>query len=246
VFCLTQGTDAYCQQSGDGELDIMEIDKPRIENLQEEVCFWKSYREICRGKQIDTVKLYMHLAEEEKQKLGSPGAREEFIELCEAGCFQPVLAGIVMLVRYAPRLEAFWTQMVGRPDNREKAIRTLESAAQTLENLFSGVIESENEGQSPELDRIGRLPVSRVINELRFYIRLVNSASSISAETEIRSPAELAKYLASSYVLSMTGRFHDRCVSGLVSEASGSLEYIEVAHRMWRARNYERIDKHFS
>ena len=44
----------------------------------------------------------------------------------------------------------------------------------------------------------------------------------------------------------MTGRFHDRCVSGLVSEASGSLEYIEVAHRMWRTRNYERVDKHFS
>ena len=188
----------------------------------------------------------MDLAEEEKQKLTSPGAREDFVELCESGCFQPILAGIVMLLRYAPQLEAFWTQMVGRPHNREKASLSLEGATQTLENLFSGIIESENEGKNPELERIGRLPVSRVINELRFYIRLVNSASSISAETETRSPAELAKYLASSYVLSMTGRFHDRCVSGLVSEASGSLEYIEVTHRMWRGRNYERIDRHFS
>jgi hypothetical protein len=224
----------------------MSTQKPRVEELQEEVAFWKSYRDICRSKQIDTVKLYMNLAEEEEGKLASPGAKDDFIELCETGCFQPILAGIVMFLRNAPRLEAFWTQMIGHPDNREKAIRTLESAAQTLENLFSGVIESENEGKSLELERIGRLPVSRVVNELRFYTRLVNSASSISAETETRSPAELAKYLLSSYVRSMTGRFHDRSVSGLVGEVSGLPEYNEVAHRMWRTRNYERIDQHFS
>lgn len=225
---------------------MTDTDKPRIEDLPEEVAFWKCYREICRSKKIDTIKLYMDLAEEEKQKLASPGAKEDFIELCEAGCFQPILAGIVMLFRYAPLLEVFWTEMVGRPDNREKTTRTLESAAQTLENLFSVVIDSEKEGKNTELERIGRLPVSRLVNELRLYTRLIKFASSISAETETRSPAELAKYLASSYVRSMTGRFHDRSVSGLVSEASRSPEYNEVAHRMWRTRNYQRIDKHFS
>jgi hypothetical protein len=224
----------------------MSTQKPRVEELQEEVAFWKSYREICRSKQIDTFKLYMNLAEEEKQNLASPGAREEFIELCEAGCFQPILAGIVMLLRNAALLEAFWTAMVGHPDNREKTTRTLESAAQTLESLFSVVIGTEKEGKNTELERIGRLPVSRLVNELRLYTRLIKFASSISAETETRSPAELAKYLASSYVRSITGRFHDRSVSGLVSEACGSPEYDEVAHRMWRTRNYERIDKHFS
>jgi hypothetical protein len=224
----------------------MSTQKPKVEELQEEVAFWKSYREICRSKQIDTFKLYMNLAEEEKQNLASPGAREEFIELCEAGCFQPILAGIVMLLRNGALLEAFWTEMVGHPDNREKTTRTLEGAALTLENLFSGVIASENEGKSAELDRIGRLPVSRLVSELRFHSRLVNSASSISAETETRSPAELAKYLLSSYVRSMTGRFHDRSVSGLVGEVSGLPEHNEVAHRMWRTRNYERIDQHFS
>ena len=44
----------------------------------------------------------------------------------------------------------------------------------------------------------------------------------------------------------MTGRFHDRSVSGLIGEIVGSPDYNEVAHRMWRARNYERIEKHFS
>jgi len=221
-------------------------EKPRIEDLLEEVVLWKTYRDICRSKPIDTINLYMDLAEEEKQKLISPGARQDFAELCEAGCFQPILAGIVMLLRYAPRLEAFWTELVGRPDNREKATRNLESAAQTLEGIFSGVIATENEGKSTELERIGRLPISRLVSELRFHTRLIGLASSISSETETRSPSEFAKYLVSSYVRSMTGRFHDRSVSGLVSEVYGSPEYNEVAHRMWRNRNYERIEKHFS
>jgi len=171
---------------------MIDSDKPRIEELPQEVAFWNAYRTICRSKQIDTIKLYMDLAEEEKQKLTSPGAREDFIELCEAGCFQPILSGIVMLLRYAPHLEAFWTEMVGRPDNHEKTIRTLESAAQTLENLFSVMIDSEQQGKNTELERIGRLPVSRLVSELRLYTRLVNFASSISAETETRSPVELA------------------------------------------------------
>jgi hypothetical protein len=208
-------TDSKCpRHNGSSVTAVIPTDKPKIEDLPEEVAVWKSYREICRGKKIDTIELYMDLAEEEKQKLASPGAREDFVELCEAGCFQPILAGIVMLLRYAPRLETFWTEMVGRPDNREKTSRTLESAAQTIENLFGGVIASEKEGKSTELEKIGRLPFSRMVNELRVYTRLIKFASSISAETETRSPAELAKYLASSYVLSMTGRFHDRSVSG--------------------------------
>jgi hypothetical protein len=123
--------------------------KPKIKELPEEVALWKSYREICRSKQIDTIKLYLDLAEEEERNLTSPGAREDFVELVEAGCFQPILAGIVMLLRNAPRLEAFWSEMVGRPDNREKTTRTLESAALTIENLFGGVIASERKGRAP-------------------------------------------------------------------------------------------------
>jgi len=221
-------------------------DKPKIEDLPEEVAFWKSYREICRAKKIDAVKGFMDLAEEQKQELTSPGAREDFIELCEAGCLQLVLAGIFGLLRYSPFLERFWTEMVGRPDSREKATRTLDGAVQTLEHLFGDVITLEKEGKSKELAKIGRLPVSQVVSEIRLYIRFINFATTLSADTETRSPVELSKYLLSSYVLGMTGRFHDRSVATLVGEASGSSEYNEEAHRMWRNRNYERIDEHFS
>jgi hypothetical protein len=225
---------------------VTETNKPKIEELPDEVALWKAYREVRRAKGFDIAKFYTDLAEEEKQKLTSPGAREDFTELCEAGCLQLVLAGIVTLLRYSPQLEGFWTETVGHPDNREKATRALENVAQTLENLFTSVIASENEGKNVEFAKIGRLPISRVVSELRLYIQFINFANSLSVDTETRSPLELSKYFLSSYVRVMTGRFHDRSVSGLVGEASASPEYNEVAHRMWRTRNYERIDKHFS
>jgi len=116
---------------------VTDTDRPKIEELQVGVAFWKAYREARRAKGFDVAKFYTDLAEEQKQKLTSPGAQEDFTELCEDGCFQLVLAAIVAILRYSPQLEGFWTETVGHPDNREKATRALENAAQTPENLFS-------------------------------------------------------------------------------------------------------------
>lgn len=225
---------------------MSDADKPKIEELADEVALWNFYREAHRVKGFDIAQFYVDLAAEQKQRLTSPGAREDFTELCESGCLQLALAVIVALLRYSPLLERFWTEMVGWPDNREKATRILQNAAQTLENLFSSFIALENEGKSAEFTKIGRLPVSQLISELRFYTRFINFADSISADTETRSPVELSKYLLTSYVRRMTGWFHDRNVSGLIAEVTGSTDYNEVAQRMWRARNYNRTDKHYS
>ncbi len=82
---------------------MTDSNKPTIDQLQGEVAFWISYREICRSKKIDTIKLYMVQAEEEKQKLASPGAGEDFVESCEVVCFRLVLAGVFAssAVRYS-------------------------------------------------------------------------------------------------------------------------------------------------
>jgi hypothetical protein len=55
----------------------------------------------------------------------------------------------------------------------------------------------------------------------------------------------LAKYLFSAYVYRATSRFHDKEVSDLIGAALG-ITYDETAHRMWRNRNYKRIDKTLS
>lgn len=223
-----------------------DADIPRIEELGAELRFWNNYRELRRAKGFDPDLVLREWAAEKERSLTSPGPREEFAELCKHGCLPQVLALLVTLLRYSTLLETFWSEMVGNPDNRDKATRALENAAQTLEGLFGDVLASEKEGKNEDFAKIGRLPISSVVSELRFHVQFINFAKSLSTDTETRSPAELSKYLLSSYVKRMTGRFHDGGVSGLIGELVGSQDYNEVAQRMWRSRNYRRLEKHFS
>jgi hypothetical protein len=66
---------------------------------------------------------------------------------------------------------------------------------------------------------------------------------ALSAETQAHSAESLPKYLLSAYVKQATGDFHDREVSALIGSALGTGIYDETAHRMWRSRNYEQLDK---
>jgi hypothetical protein len=223
-----------------------DTDKPKIEELAQEVAFWNRYREARRIEGIDIAQLYADLAAAQKQALTSLGAREDFTELCNNGCFQITLAAVVVLLRYSPQLENYWLELVGRPDNREKSARNLELAVHTLEDLFGSIVSAEIEGKNAELVQIGRLPVSRVISELRLHIRFINFAGTLQQDKEIRSPVELTKYLLTSYVRRMTGRPHHRNVSSLIQEVLGLANYDDVAHRMWCNRNDKRIHNHFS
>ena len=118
------------------------------------LAFWNTFREVRRAKGIDIARLLTEWAAELQQGLPSPGAREEFTELCKAGCFVQGLAALVLLLRYAPSLEHFWTETVGQPSNREKATRALENAVKTLEVLYAGVLRLGSEAENEQF--IGR------------------------------------------------------------------------------------------
>jgi hypothetical protein len=223
---------------------MSDADKPKIEELPDGATFWKAYRDGRLVKGFDVANFYLDLAEEQKKRL-APGARADFTKLCKDGCFPIALAALVALLRLSPQLESYWAELVDRPDDREKSARDLEKAVKTIESLFGNVISAEKAGEN-ELAKIGHLPVSQVTSELRFYIQFINFAATLSAEMEIRSPVELSKYLLTSYIRKMTGRFHDKNVSGLIQELVGPANYDEVNQRMWRNRNYKRIDVHFS
>jgi hypothetical protein len=222
-------------------------EKPKIEELAEELAFWNTYREVCRARKVDIARLYSEWAAELETDLTSPGARENFVELRKAGCFPQGLAALVLLLRYAPSFEKLWADMVGQQRNRDEATRSIESAAQTLETLYAGVIALGKNAENEYFTKIGRIAISRVVSELRFHVKFINSAQLLKADTETRSPAEVARYLLTGYVRRMTGRFHDECVSGLVGEiVKGTDDYNDVAQRMWRSRNYKRLEKHYS
>jgi hypothetical protein len=220
-------------------------DKPKIEELKDESIFWETFRETCLAKGIDVGEELSEWAADQAKRLTSPGAREEFAELCHGGCTPQVLAAIVVLMRNSPGLEIFWKTVMGPALKRQKTTRTLEKAAATLEEIFGGFIALADQ-DATIFTKMGRIPFSRVVSELRFYIRLTNLAESVRKKTGSHSLAEVSKYLLSSYVRCMTGNFRDRNVSGLVAELTGSVEHTEVAYRMWRSRNYRRLDKHYS
>jgi hypothetical protein len=77
-------------------------------------------------------------------------------------------------------------------------------------------------------------------------MKFITFAERFSAYAELASLAEICKYVLASYVKRSTGRFHDRNVSALIGALTQSSDFNEVAQRMWRSRNYNRLDKHFS
>lgn len=222
-----------------------QADKPKIEELRNERILWKTFRETRLQKGINVDQELAEWTADQAKRLTSPGAREDFAELGQGGCTPQVLAVIVALMRNSPALEIFWKTVTGPAPKRQKTTRTLERAAATLEEIFGGFIALADQ-DAAVFTKIGRIPLSRVVSELRFYVRLTNLAESIRRKTGSHSLAEVSKYVVSSYVRRMTGNFHDRNVSGLIAELTGSAEYTEVAHRMWRSRNYRRLDKHYS
>jgi hypothetical protein len=83
------------------------------------------------------------------------------------------------------------------------------------------------------------------IQALRQYVSFLRKFSSLAEETRISSTDMLWKYVFSAYVKRATGGFYDAQVSALVGAVLNDV-YDETAHRMWRSRNYERMDADFS
>ena len=221
-----------------------EPEKPQIDELAEELNLWQTYREVHREKGIDIAQFFSALATKLEEGL-PPEVREEFRELCDAGCLPEGLALLVALLRYSPNLQEAWTNLVGQSSNREKKRDALERAAKTLENVFDDALAGGSQAEVGVFPK-NRIPVSRVISELRTHARFVGFAERLRKDTETRSPVEFAKYMLTGYVKRMTGEFHDRCVSGLFGEAVGPEDYGETAQSMWRFRNYARLDGHHS
>jgi hypothetical protein len=220
--------------------------KPKLVEREVERSFWQVHRRIWKARGVDLDQAFASWAEEQGKKLERSGARADFDEFCNDGCTPQILAALMALFRYSPNLEKFWVEMVGHPDRREKAEKALEKAAATLESFFGSFIASEDEQQRAELMEIGRLPISSVVSEIRFYIQFINSIERLAVDTEANSLAEVCKYLITSYVKRSTDSFRDRNVSVLIGYLSGSPDFEEVAQRMWSNRNYKRLNKHFS
>jgi hypothetical protein len=203
---------------------------------------WDVHRKLLLARGIDPRKW----ASKRADKFESLDASKGFVALVDNGCTPEVLAGIFAFFEYSPRLERFWNEIVGKPNKRKRVSRALEKAASMIEDAFRDVIAAEDESMRAYYVDVGRIPLSRILSELRFYHRFLNLAKGLGTDTETRSLQEFARYVLSGYIKRASGRFHDREVSALLAELVGPPPFDEFAQRMWRRRNYNRLEKHFS
>jgi|ERR1700690_1847153 len=228
---------------------------------------WDTYLSIRAKQGLDMAEVFHEWAIEKRDSLKEFGADRSFDELCKSGCQALPLALILASIPRLVSLEMKWRDVLGSPRQQEHRIRALEKAAVALEDLqgsFADAALSDYRRLVPpdmlesvrkELINPSNLETiwpkttaphpATTIHTLRQYVSFLEKFGSISEETRISSPDMLWKYTLSAYVKRATGGFYDAQVSALIGAVLNEV-YDEAAHRMWRSRNYERMDADFS
>src|SRR5262249_33354114 len=160
------------------------------------------------------------------------------------GCVPEVLATFLGLIRFAPRMNELWSETLGRIDRRQKALRLLAKAAEALKDFYIEFPVPAN--ANTPIAKTGQNWAPSILSEIESHNQKWALFDLVAAEAKVNSIPEMAKYLLVAYVKRATGRFHDRNASALLGEILGSVNYDEVAHRMWRNRNYERLEQALS
>jgi hypothetical protein len=105
-----------------------EIDKPKIDELAQELAFWNSYRERFRRRGIDIAKEHAEWTIGFERGLAAPEPKKQFAELCRAGCFSQALALLTTGLQKCSLLTEFWAEAVGSPGRRDEMVRRLDDA----------------------------------------------------------------------------------------------------------------------
>jgi hypothetical protein len=226
---------------------------------------WDTYLSIRAKQGIDRADVFHKWAIAKRDSLKKFGADSSFDELCKSGCQSLPLAMILASIRPLVSLEMKWRQVLGSPRQQGQRIRALEKAAVALEDLqasFADAVLADYRRLVPPdmLESVRKELINpsdletiwpktphpaTTIHTLRQYVSFLGNFGSIAEETRISSSDMLWKYTLSAYVKRATGGFYDAQVSALVGAVLNEV-YDEAAHRMWRSRNYERMDADFS
>src|SRR5713226_3115034 len=116
---------------------------------------WDAYATIFQRRGVDVQRAAGVGVERLRLSLSIPGARSDFDELCAKGCAGPVLALLVFCMRLSPKTGEFWSEIVGEPAKRQKAIRAFQRAADTLDNIFEGLVKADSEVPENTFDMAG-------------------------------------------------------------------------------------------
>jgi hypothetical protein len=247
----------------------MDRPKPRIKSLDDLQQVWKGLSSIYANKGVDLPQVARDLVKERKKSLDRWASIDSFNALSEEGCNEYSLVLCLKLTQSARSHKHKFQRALGSGRERDQAARSFEKAAGALErfitsldaavwddlasapsavlktahNLAKQINPRDEEAQWPSY--LAAPHPNTIIRGLRFYSRLFRDLPHLW-DPGMPYSESLGKYLLSAYVKRITGKFHDKEVSALVGNATSTDGYDETAHRMWRSRNYSRIQKQCS
>ncbi len=229
---------------------------------------WDLYCSIFARKGLNIAWQSAKWAEQKRSSLDKYATDRSFDKLCKDGCAALPLAIAMSVFEPLRSFEKKWQTITGTRRQREQRIRAMKKSADVLEDLLGSladviiadsrasmdadsvdVIRSELISPNDNvLNSAAQLDVpdpSTTIRALRMYASILQMCESPQKSTNVSASDLLAKYLLSAYVHRATGRFHDKEVSALIGAAL-DFTYDETTHRVWRKRNYKRIDRNLS
>lgn len=205
------------------------------------------YRSIMQGKGIDLKQKLFDWAQRQKNLLEPTGANVEFQLLSRKGCHPVSLAIATFAIEFFPIAADVFRDTFGKPGERLRRARDLETSAAMLERTLAA-------GDSPEVENHwpkrpikgvpGQSPLA-MVKDLRQYAKMYEVMEHLSKNSDIRSDQDLARFVITSYVHRESGRWCDKEVSAIISAKTGET-YDETAHKMWRTRNFSRLSQRYS
>ena len=207
---------------------------------------WCAFAEVLNECGVNLLSIAENWANETKNKLREYGADFEFEALCRSACSAVALAATLKALEVFPVFAATWGSILGPRHQRDRFIKKLNEAADAIDALAlaAGVDDGSVFRLWPKRDT-APIPPHKLTRSLRTYAGTLGMVQALTRETEIRSPQDLPRYLITGYVCRATGRWHDREVSAIIAAVGEREDYDENAHKMWRTRNYARLEKYY-
>jgi hypothetical protein len=178
---------------------------------------WEVNVDIVKKRGIDLPAIVVAGAESVRADLMEPGARTEFDQLCKKDASLPFWHFLFGSCAFRPNIRELWSEIMGKREKRQRAIRTFQKAADTIDDIFADLVKAEKEITS-QFTTAGVASPAKVTESLRFYCRVLDFSKEVASSAKIRSSEEMAKFLLTSYVSKATGKPCDRNVSGIVAE----------------------------
>lgn len=183
------------------------------------------------------------LAQKFKQGMVESGAEEELASLTRHGVRPETLAICSFLFAFAPTIDKLWRSMSKNERDKRKQSKVLYEAAKVLES-FESTLNLQNISipfESIKAD--GFQPPSSLAKTLRTYAEMLHLRERVLKALDANSFLEIAKYTLASSVYRITGKYHDREVSGIVGVMIGDPDLDETAYRVWRIRTIPRLNR---